>query len=122
MKLYSNKVFLFNEGSEDFVAKQGFSTAPDWVAKTDLFAAAVKEGSLKVVEGSTFTEAEKKMAAEEKAAYEAKIAELEAALAEKSKVADVVLPVDLTPVDTAATDTVAAEITEEKAPAPKPKK
>lgn len=83
MKVYSNKVLLFVEDGQEFVVKIGFTTAPDWIEKTDLFEAAKKEGSLKVVEGSTFTEGEKKLAAEERAAFEAKIAELEAKLASK---------------------------------------
>jgi hypothetical protein len=86
MKVYSNKVLLFVESGQEFVVKIGFTTAPDWIGKTDLFEAAKKEGSLKVVEGSTFAEGEKKLAAEEKAAYEAKIAELEAKLAAKETV------------------------------------
>ena len=85
MKLFANKTLLFNNSEGDeFVAKIGFSEAPNWVGKTDLFTDALKDGSLKTFDSPTYSEAEKVMAAEEKAAYESKIAELEAKLAEKT--------------------------------------
>ena len=85
MKLYSNKALLFvdHKSGTSHKVPLGFSTAPDWVEKTDLFVDAKKEGSLKLVEGSTFSEGEKKLADAEKKAYEDKIAELEARLASK---------------------------------------
>jgi hypothetical protein len=106
MKLFSNKVLLFNqEGGAEHKAPLGFSTAPDWVEKTDLFAAAIKEGSLKIVEGATWAEGEKKLAADEKAAYETRIQELEAKLKEKESPE----PVEEVPADVEAVTTPAVE-------------
>jgi len=54
IKLLADKVFAFDRGEKDkqgrlirYKTKIGFCELPNWVADTDLFKMAVKEGSIK---------------------------------------------------------------------------
>ena len=79
MKAFSKKTLEFTNGVEKCVAKIGFNTLPDWAAQDPYFATCEAAGHISSFEGaSTFSEAEKQQQAEEKAAYEARIAVLEA--------------------------------------------
>ena len=109
MKVLSNKALEFSNREEVVNVNQGFNTIPDWVADTNYFKAAVADGSIKAFDTPTFSEAEKVLAAEEKAALEAKIAELEAELA-KSKVVDAVVAPIVAPVVDAPAVEVPVEV------------
>jgi len=60
IKVLSDKVFSFDQGERDdhgalirVKTVIGFNDLPEWVGKTDLYKAAVKEGSIKPFESNT---------------------------------------------------------------------
>jgi hypothetical protein len=80
MKVFSNRTFLFRADNDNLthVVKPGFGSAPDWVEKTELYQAAIADGSIKPFESSSDKAMEQVLKDEEKAAYERKIADLQA--------------------------------------------